>query len=224
MLIYRYIHFLWVITKSVQRDIRVQSLTTLKLNASKNVYVFLNMERTWTCRVDGDGIDLDSLHKWVSWNYLKSLHVHVLQKSHYYLKTIWVKGKVHRYAWHSLTPIKIKVNKNLLGWSAAAFNIVQYFDLKYFIKTKYFGPNAFYRLPDTHTFVQQLCVFFFHYSLATSTTNWGLLFYALCWDTLSENTGHWQLPKVSSAFKQLYEIGARSFPSKKYNIQDVKLM
>ena len=36
-------------------------------------------------------------------------------------------------------------------------------------------------------------------------TNWvniftDLLFYA-CWDTASENTGLWQLPKVSSAFK-----------------------
>ena len=47
--------------------------------------------------------------------------------------------------------------------------------------------------------------FSFHYSLATSTTNWvqiftGLLFYA-CWDTPSEKTGLWQLPKVSSVLK-----------------------
>ena len=44
---------------------------------------------------------------------------------------------------------------------------------------------------------------FFHFSLANSMTYWAqiftvMLFYA-CWNTPSENTGLWQLPKVSSA-------------------------
>ena len=56
-------------------------------------------------------------------------------------------------------------------------------------------------------------VFFFHYYLATSTTNWaqmftGLLFCAFCWDTPSEKNGLWQLPIVSSAFNQQLKVGS----------------
>ena len=55
--------------------------------------------------------------------------------------------------------------------------------------------------------------FFFHYYLATSTTDWaqiftGLLIYVfLCWDTPSEKTGLWQLPKVSTVLKELDTFG-----------------
>ena len=48
---------------------------------------------------------------------------------------------------------------------------------------------------------------FFHYYLATSTTDWAQiftvwLFYAfLCWDTISVKTSLWQLPIVASVFK-----------------------
>ena len=60
-----------------------------------------------------------------------------------------------------------------------------------------------------HKFVQQGC-FCAHYFLVTLITKWaqiltGLLCYA-CWDTVhqpSENTGLWQLPKVTSPFKNL---------------------
>ena len=58
-------------------------------------------------------------------------------------------------------------------------------------------------------------------------TNWvqiftGLLFYA-CWDTPSENTGLWQLPKVSSAFKHKKVSNTRiRFPPPQTNIPRVQ--
>ena len=56
---------------------------------------------------------------------------------------------------------------------------------------------------NAHNFVWQGC-FFFHYYLATSTTDWyqiftGLLFYA-CWDTPTVKASFWQLPIVSTVF------------------------
>ena len=58
---------------------------------------------------------------------------------------------------------------------------------------------------NAHNFAWQGC-FFFHYYLATSTTDWaqiftGLVFYALCWEPPSEKTGLWQLPIVFIVFK-----------------------
>ena len=50
-------------------------------------------------------------------------------------------------------------------------------------------------------------VFFYHYYLATSETNWAQIFtgliFSVCWDkcTASGKTGLWQLPTVSSVFK-----------------------
>ena len=57
--------------------------------------------------------------------------------------------------------------------------------------------------------VWQRC-FVFHYYLATSTTNWalmftGLLFYAYV-ETQSEKTGLWQLPIVSSVFIDWFPV------------------
>ena len=44
--------------------------------------------------------------------------------------------------------------------------------------------------------------FFFHCYLTTHMFD----ILCICWDTTSEKTGLWQLPKVSSAFKWIYEI------------------
>ena len=47
--------------------------------------------------------------------------------------------------------------------------------------------------------------FFFHYSLATSTTNFQrFVISCICRDTPSEKIGLWQLPKLSSAFNNCF--------------------
>ena len=73
------------------------------------------------------------------------------------------------------------------------------------LRTRFWGLEIKHLI--AHNFVWQGCIFF-HYYLATSTTNWakictGLLFYA-CWDTPSENTGLWQLLIMSSVFKDTF--------------------
>ena len=74
---------------------------------------------------------------------------------------------------------------------------------------RWWGPEK--KHLKAHNFLWQEC-FFFHYYLATSTINWaqiftGLLFYAyLCWDVPSVKTGLWQLPIVSSVFKEISNL------------------
>ena len=54
-----------------------------------------------------------------------------------------------------------------------------------------------------HNFVWQGC-FFFHYYLATSTTDWAQIFTGFflctCWNTPTVKTSLWQLPIVSTVF------------------------
>ena len=61
---------------------------------------------------------------------------------------------------------------------------------------------SLFRHLKAHHFVQQGC-FFYYYFLATAMTIWvqifihlGLLFLCTCWDTPSEKTVPWQLPKL----------------------------
>ena len=57
--------------------------------------------------------------------------------------------------------------------------------------------KPFFMHLKAHKVMQQGC-FFFHYSLATSMTNWAQPFLCKFWDTPSEDTGLWQLTNYFS--------------------------
>ena len=81
-----------------------------------------------------------------------------------------------------------------------------------------------------HNFMWQGCLFF-HYYLATSTSDWAQIFTGLLYCALllrcakSEKTGLWQLPKVSSVFneKQILNIDSDAFMGPDYFLQWFKV-
>ena len=130
--------------------------------------------------------------------------------------------------WHSVHCIfKVKGNGHYWLFYKAILSITIYFvtSIKHCEKRPSLKLRSFWergnfshkysKTSGLKTFMHlNLCnknVYFVHYSLATLMTNWVQIFTGLvftyisllqkCWDTPSENTGLWQLPKVVSAFK-----------------------
>ena len=97
--------------------------------------------------------------------------------------------------------------RNCYLWSNVVFEkeVISHLILKDFRPERL---QPFIMQMKANKFVQQWC-FFLHHSLATSMTNWESKFHRfviLCLGYTKENTGLWQLSKVSNAFLKAQHI------------------